>query len=178
MASHYVSRRGSETRPVGQRMRGRGLSRNSKCWALAAIAYRQPITRAELSRLAGHDISRDILGRLKSAGIIAPGPHAPQPGAPIAWVTTARFLEVFALGSLRDLPELESSTALEKETPTTASKLRSTTCLGWRMRRARRRKAARSTRWRSRALRKSTRRVWLTRPGTRCVLLIVLADQH
>ncbi|QGN00019.1 SMC-Scp complex subunit ScpB [Methylocystis parvus] len=75
--------------------------------ALSAIAYQQPVTRAELSRLAGHDISRDILGRLKSLGVITPGPRAPQPGAPIAWVTTARFLEVFALGSLRDLPELD-----------------------------------------------------------------------
>ncbi len=76
--------------------------------ALSAIAYQQPVTRAELSRLAGHDISRDILGRLKSLGVIAPGPRAPQPGAPIAWVTTARFLEVFALGSLRDLPDLDA----------------------------------------------------------------------
>jgi segregation and condensation protein B len=76
--------------------------------ALSAIAYQQPITRAALSRLVGHDISRDILGRLKSLGVIAPGPRAPQPGAPIAWVTTARFLEVFALGSLRDLPDLDA----------------------------------------------------------------------
>ena len=76
--------------------------------ALSAIAYRQPVTRAELSRLAGHDISRDILGRLKSLGVIAPGPRAPMPGAPIAWVTTARFLETFALGSLRDLPDLDA----------------------------------------------------------------------
>ena len=76
--------------------------------ALAAIAYQQPVTRAELSRLAGHDISRDILGRLKSVGVIAPGPRAPEPGAPIAWVTTQRFLEVFALGSLRDLPDLDT----------------------------------------------------------------------
>jgi chromosome segregation and condensation protein ScpB len=66
--------------------------------ALSAIAYQQPVTRAELSRLVGHDISRDILGRLKSLGVIAPGPRAPMPGAPIAWVTTARFLEFFALG--------------------------------------------------------------------------------
>jgi chromosome segregation and condensation protein ScpB len=73
--------------------------------ALSAIAYQQPVTRAELSRLAGRDISRDVLGRLKSLGVIAPGPRAPQPGAPIAWVTTARFLEIFALGSLRDLPD-------------------------------------------------------------------------
>jgi segregation and condensation protein B len=76
--------------------------------ALAAIAYQQPVPRAELSRLAGHDISRDILGRLKTAGVIAPGPRAPQPGAPIAWVTTERFLEVFALGSLAALPDLEA----------------------------------------------------------------------
>ena len=76
--------------------------------ALSAIAYQQPVTRAELSRLVGYDISRDILGRLKSLGVIAPGPRAPQPGAPIAWVTTARCLEVFALGSLRNLPDLDA----------------------------------------------------------------------
>jgi segregation and condensation protein B len=76
--------------------------------ALAAIAYQQPVTRADLSRLAGHDISRDILGRLKSLGVIAPGPRVPEPGAPIAWVTTQRFLEVFSLGSLRDLPDLDT----------------------------------------------------------------------
>lgn len=66
------------------------------------------MTRAGLSRLVGHDISRDILGRLKSVGVIAPGPRAPEPGAPIAWVTTQRFLEVFALGNLRDLFELDT----------------------------------------------------------------------
>jgi segregation and condensation protein B len=76
--------------------------------ALAAIAYQQPVTRAELSRLAGHDISRNILGRLKSVGVIAPGPHAPEPGAPIAWVTTLRFLEIFSFSSLRDLPDLDT----------------------------------------------------------------------
>ena len=76
--------------------------------ALSAIAYQQPVTRAALSRLVGHDISRDILGRLKSFGVIAPGPRASQPGAPIAWVTTQKFLEVFALGSLGDLPDLDA----------------------------------------------------------------------
>jgi segregation and condensation protein B len=76
--------------------------------ALTAIAYQQPVTRAELSRLVGHDISRDILGRLKSLGVITPGPRAPEPGAPIAWVTTQRFLEVFSLGSLRNLHDLDT----------------------------------------------------------------------
>lgn len=79
--------------------------------ALSAIAYQQPATRAALSRLAGHDISRDILGRLRRLGVIAPGPRAPEPGAPIAWVITQRFLEMFALGSLADLPDLETPDA-------------------------------------------------------------------
>lgn len=76
--------------------------------ALSAIAYLQPITRAELSRRCGREISRDVIGRLKNGGVIDAGPRAPAPGAPIAWVTTPRFLEVFALGSLNDLPDLDA----------------------------------------------------------------------
>ncbi len=44
---------------------------------------------------------------MKSLGVSAPGPRAPQPGAPIAWETTQRFLATFGLGSLRDLPDLD-----------------------------------------------------------------------
>lgn len=76
--------------------------------ALSAIAYLQPVTRAELSRFAGREVSRDVIGRLKSCAVIDAGPRAPAPGAPIAWVTTKRFLEIFALDSLRDLPDLEA----------------------------------------------------------------------
>lgn len=80
--------------------------------ALSAVAYLQPVTRAELSRLCGREISRDVISRLKSCGVIDAGPRAPAPGAPISWVTTKRFLEIFALDSLRDLPDLE---ALERD---------------------------------------------------------------
>jgi hypothetical protein len=52
------------------------------------------------------------ISRPKSLGVIASGPRAPEPGAPIAWVTTARFLEIFALGSLCDLPDLDALDAL------------------------------------------------------------------
>jgi chromosome segregation and condensation protein ScpB len=34
--------------------------------------------------------------------------RAPEPGAPFAYVTTKKFLEVFGLASLRDLPGIES----------------------------------------------------------------------
>ncbi len=76
--------------------------------AVTAIAYLQPATRAELSRLIGKEVSRDIIGRLKSLDLIAAGPRAPEPGAPYAYVTTRKFLEVFGLASLRDLPDIES----------------------------------------------------------------------
>jgi len=94
--------RSSSSRAASSFERARAMPR--RC----AGAYQQPVTRAGLSRLVGHDISRDILGRLKSLDVIAPGPRAPMPGAPIAWVTTARFLEIFTLGSLRDLPDLDA----------------------------------------------------------------------
>jgi segregation and condensation protein B len=74
---------------------------------VTAIAYLQPATRAELSQLAGREISRDIIGRLKALDLIAAGPRAPMPGAPFAYVTTKKFLEVFGLPTLRDLPDIE-----------------------------------------------------------------------
>ena len=75
--------------------------------AVTTIAYLQPATRGELSRLVGKEVSRDIIGRLKSLDLIAAGPRAPEPGAPYAYVTTRKFLEVFGLASLRDLPDIE-----------------------------------------------------------------------
>ena len=75
--------------------------------ALTAIAYLQPATRAELSRLAGREISRDVIGRLKRLDLIDGALRAPEPGAPFAYVTTRKFLEAFGLASLRELPDLE-----------------------------------------------------------------------
>ena len=75
--------------------------------AVTAIAYLQPATRAELSRLAGKEISRDVIGRLKAFDLIDGALRAPEPGAPFAYVTTKKFLEVFGLASLRALPDIE-----------------------------------------------------------------------
>ena len=75
--------------------------------AVTAIAYLQPATRAELSRLAGKEISRDVIGGLKRLDLIDGALRAPEPGAPFAYVTTKKFLEVFGLATLRDLPDIE-----------------------------------------------------------------------
>jgi len=74
---------------------------------VTAIAYLQPATRAQIAQLAGREISRDVIGALKRYGLIGGALRAPAPGAPIAYVTTRKFLEVFGLASLRDLPDVE-----------------------------------------------------------------------
>jgi segregation and condensation protein B len=74
---------------------------------LIADAYLQPVTRGEISRLAGREISRDVITSLKRRGLIDGAICAPQPAAPFAYVTTKTFLEAFGFASLRDLPDLE-----------------------------------------------------------------------
>ena len=46
-------------------------------------------------------------GYLQRHGLIDGSLRAPEPGAPFAYVTTKRFLEVFGLASLRHLPDIE-----------------------------------------------------------------------
>jgi segregation and condensation protein B len=75
---------------------------------LACIAYFQPITRAELSNFFGKEVSRDMIGHLRGAGLIASGPRSPTPGAPYTYVTTKGFLLEFGLDTLRDLPDFEA----------------------------------------------------------------------
>jgi segregation and condensation protein B len=79
----------------------------TETFALTAIAYLQPVTRGEISRLAGREISRDVIASLRRHGLIDGAIRAPQPGAPFAYVTTRTFLEAFGFASLRDLPDLE-----------------------------------------------------------------------
>ncbi len=79
----------------------------SNALVLMGIAYFQPITRAELSRFLGREVSGDAIASLRGDGFIAAGPRSPTPGAPYAYVTTPGFLAEFGFESLRDLPEIE-----------------------------------------------------------------------
>lgn len=72
---------------------------------LAAIAYRQPVTRAQLAEWFGRTIGSEIIGRLRAHDVIAGGPRSPTPGAPQTLVTTEAFLAMFGMRSLADLPE-------------------------------------------------------------------------
>lgn len=75
---------------------------------LMAVGYFQPVTRGELSRIFGKEVSRDTIGALRGAGFISSGPRSPTPGAPYTYVTTKHFLSAFAMETLRDLPDIEA----------------------------------------------------------------------
>ncbi len=76
--------------------------------ALMAIAYLQPITRAELGAVLGAPVSRDTVAAIRADGFLASGPRAPLPGAPYTYVTTPAFLSTFGFDTLRDLPDIEA----------------------------------------------------------------------
>jgi chromosome segregation and condensation protein ScpB len=75
---------------------------------LMAVGYFQPVTRGELSKIFGREVSRDTIGNLRAAGFIGSGPRSPTPGAPYTYVTTKHFLSAFGMETLRDLPDIEA----------------------------------------------------------------------
>jgi chromosome segregation and condensation protein ScpB len=75
---------------------------------LMAVGYFQPVTRGELSKIFGKEVSRDVIGNLRGAGFIGSGPRSPTPGAPYTYVTTPRFLSAFGMETLRDLPSIDA----------------------------------------------------------------------
>ncbi len=75
---------------------------------LTAIAYFQPVTRGELSKIFGKEVSRDTIAGLRNANFLASGPRSPTPGAPYTYVTTKQFLSAFGMQTLRDLPDIEA----------------------------------------------------------------------
>jgi len=75
---------------------------------LMAIAYFQPITRGDLSKIFGKEVSRDTIAGLRNDSFLASGPRSPTPGAPYTYVTTKQFLSAFGMQTLRDLPDIEA----------------------------------------------------------------------
>jgi segregation and condensation protein B len=72
---------------------------------LAVIAYRQPVTRAEVEHVRGVDAG-PVLKSLVDRKLVRIAGHREVPGRPLVYATTKRFLEVFGLLKLDDLPTL------------------------------------------------------------------------
>lgn len=73
---------------------------------LAIIAYRQPIMRADIEAIRGVQCS-EILRQLMEKGLIRLAGRDPSLGRPVLYGTTKKFLQVYGLKNLRDLPEVE-----------------------------------------------------------------------
>ena len=72
---------------------------------LAIIAYKQPVSRAQLSAIRGVNVESTI-ATLIQRGYVAEIGHDPGPGQAILYGTTTRFLEQVGLDSLQELPPL------------------------------------------------------------------------
>ncbi|ARG97444.1 SMC-Scp complex subunit ScpB [Legionella micdadei] len=77
---------------------------------LAIVAYRQPVTRADIEDIRGVAVSSSILKTLLEREWIRVAGHRDVPGKPAVYVTTKIFLDYFNLSSLSDLPALDTIT--------------------------------------------------------------------
>ena len=87
-----------------------GLDLSSKLSAaalevLAVIAYRQPITRADIEAIRGVNCD-GVLRTLVAKGVIGEVGRLEQTGRPILYGTTFEFLQYFGLHKVQDLPPL------------------------------------------------------------------------
>ena len=76
---------------------------------LAIIAYKQPILRADIEAIRGVACGETIRSLMEKHLVKIAG-RAEEPGRPILYGTTKRFLELFGLNSLKDLPQSETGT--------------------------------------------------------------------
>lgn len=88
-------------RPVGTPLSGPAME------TLAVIAYKQPITRAEIEAIRGVGCERS-LRTLLERNLIRETGRMEAPGRPIVYGTTREFLEHFGLADLSQLPPPET----------------------------------------------------------------------
>src|SRR3954471_2664741 len=87
---------------------------------LALIAYRQPITRAEIEHVRGVSVNPEIVKTLMERNWVRVVGHRDVPGHPELLGTTTEFLDYFSLKSIEDLPplaELKSLSDLNLQLP-------------------------------------------------------------
>ena len=83
---------------------------------LAIIAYRQPITRAEVEQIRGVNVD-GTMQTLLERGLVESVGRAEVVGRPQTYGTTALFLEYFGLRSLEDLPAADELRRIPVEKP-------------------------------------------------------------
>lgn len=85
----------------GQRARLSGAALET----LAIVAYKQPLSRAQIASIRGVDPDA-VLRTLQSRGYIDQAGRDPGPGQAVLWATTPLFLEKLGIDSINDLPPI------------------------------------------------------------------------
>ena len=96
---------------------------------LAIVAYKQPITRNDISEVRGVD-SGQMLRKLVAKGLLKEAGRSEAIGRPILYATTLEFLDYFGLSTIEDLPTIEEfkeSDDVEPETDLYQSKYKEIT---------------------------------------------------
>ena len=93
--------------------RGGNLS-NSSMEVLAIVAYNQPVTRSFVDLVRGVDSNYAMNSLIDKALIEACG-RLDAPGRPMLYGTTDKFLRVFGISSINELPEIEVLRASEEQ---------------------------------------------------------------
>jgi segregation and condensation protein B len=103
-------------RRAGNEMRLSAAARET----LAIVAYRQPITRADVEAIRGVQ-SSDMLHQLMEKGLVRLAGRDESLGRPVLYATTRKFLQMFGLRSLRDLPQAQELAEPSKKRKKTES---------------------------------------------------------
>jgi segregation and condensation protein B len=81
---------------------------------LALVAYKQPITRGEIEKIRGVNVSTQIMKTLLEREWVSIVGHRDVPGKPAIYATTKQFLDYFNLKSLDELPPLAEIRDIDK----------------------------------------------------------------
>ncbi len=81
---------------------------------LALVAYRQPVTRAEIEEIRGVSVSSSIMKTLLEREWVRIVGYRDVPGRPAMYATTRQFLDYFNLANLDELPPLSELQDIEK----------------------------------------------------------------
>jgi segregation and condensation protein B len=98
------------------RVRGETKLTGAALETLAIIAYKQPVLRADIEAIRGV-AAGDMVNRLREMNLVRIVGRAEEIGRPMLYGTTKKFLEVFGLASLEDLPKADELTPPKEPPP-------------------------------------------------------------
>lgn len=86
---------------------------NAALETLAIIAFKQPVTRSEMEEIRGVKVD-GVVNTLLELGLIEDVGRKKAPGNPLLYATTAKFLTVFGINTLEDLPKVDLEDAAQQ----------------------------------------------------------------